>query len=114
MDTGPAEVSASTDAHDRPGRLRCGALALSFNGRVLVRRTCFTPAAIAVLAALQPIAPAQNPVLGHVLTDGAQAAQHLPRSVNIIHAPTPVPRTVVILRVDQVLNSATDTPRVRV
>src|SRR5205814_8155558 len=88
--------------HYRPSRLRSGAFANAFDRRILVGSTGFAPAAIRVLATLQPIAPAQNPVLGHVVTDSAQSTQHLPRSVDVIDTPTAIPRTIIFLGIDQV------------
>src|SRR6059058_5132150 len=40
----------------------------------------------------------------HVLPYSAQSAQDLPGAVNIVHAPTSVPRTIVFLGGDQILN----------
>src|SRR5260221_268298 len=54
----------------------------------------------------QQIAAAQNATLSHVLADGAQPTQPLPRSVNVVHAPAPVPRAVVLLGIDQIAQSA--------
>ena len=78
----------------------------AFHRRIFVGGAGFAPAAIVVLAALQPIASAQNPVLRHVLADGAQTAQHLPGAVNVIHAPAAIPRAVVFLGLDQISNRA--------
>src|SRR5207248_10110801 len=72
------------------------------------------PADIVMLATLQPIAPAQDPVLGHVFADGAQSAKNLPGPVNIIHAPASVPGTVVVLRLDQVTDRLADRALFRV
>src|SRR5204862_6873723 len=91
------KIAARANAHDRPRGLRGCALADSFSRRIFVSRASFAPAAIVVLTALEPIAPAQNPILRHVVSNRAQTAQHLPRSVNIIHAPAPVPGAVGFL-----------------
>src|SRR2546423_8203526 len=101
------EIAAGTDAHYRPGCLRRGALSDPFDSGIFISGTRFTPAAIRVLAAFQPVAPAQDPVLSHVLTDRTQAAQNLPRAVDIIDTPSPVPGAIVLLRVDQILYSLT-------
>src|SRR4029450_3130270 len=82
----------------------CCALPDAFGHRVVVGLAYLPPAAVAVLTALEPLAPAQYPVLRHILADRAQAAQDLPGAVDIIDAPTAVPGTVVVLRVDQILN----------
>src|SRR5438067_12214778 len=100
----PIEFSARANPHDRPGSLRGRALTLAFEDRVLVRRASLTPAAVVILTALDPIAPTQNPILRHVLADGAQTAEHLPRSVNVIHAPAAIPGAVVVLGIDEVLH----------
>ena len=44
----------------------------------------------------------------------AQTAQHLPGTVNVIHAPAPVPRAVVILGIDQVADRVADRTLFRV
>ena len=85
------QIAARTKTHHGPGRLRCRAFALPFKRRIFVSRASFTPTAIIVLTTLQPIASAQNPILRHIFADGAQPAQHLPRSVNVVHAPAAVP-----------------------
>ncbi len=106
----PIEIAAGTNAHQRPGRLRRGAFAFAFHLWIVVRRAGFAPAAVIVLTTLQPVAAAQNPVLRHVLADGAQAAQHLPCAINIIDAPTPVPGAVVFLRFDQICEARVSPP----
>src|SRR5262249_55316661 len=45
-----------------------------------------------------------NPVLRHVLPDGAQTTQDLPRPVNIIYAPPSVPGAIVFLGRNQISN----------
>src|SRR5439155_426019 len=104
----PIQIPAGADAHDRPGCLRCGAWADAFGGWIFVRATAFAPAAVAVLAALEPITSAQNPVLRHVFTGRRQPAQHLPCAINVIHSPSSVPRPVVILGGDQIFDRVSD------
>src|SRR5438477_6114825 len=87
----PIELAARANPHDRPRSLRGRALTLAFENRVLVRRARFAPTAVVVLTALDPIAPSQDPILRHVLADGAQTAEHLPRSVNVVHTPAAIP-----------------------
>src|SRR5207302_9123776 len=89
------------------------ALANSFRRRVFVSRASFAPAAVIVLAALEPIASAQNPILGHVVPDGAQSAEHLPRPINVIDTPSPVPRAIRFLSFDQIVNRIPDATRLR-
>src|ERR1700720_118822 len=72
LHTRPVQIAARANSHDGPGRLRSRALALALEDRVLVRCAGFTPAAVVVLTALEPIAPAQDPILRHVLADGAK------------------------------------------
>src|SRR5204863_6042992 len=114
LHTRPIEIAARTNAHDGPRRLRRRAFAFAFQCRVFVRNAGLAPTAVIVLAALQPIAPAQDPILGHVFADGAQTAEHLPGAVNIIHSPAPVPRAVVILGIDQVADRVADRALFRV
>src|SRR5436309_16080358 len=102
----PIHLAAGANAHHRPCSLRSGTLADAFGPRIVVRRTGLAPAAVTVLAALQPVAPAQYPVLRHVLIDGAQTAQHLPRAITVIYAPAAVPGTVVLLRLNQIIQGA--------
>src|SRR5437764_10124198 len=96
----PIEVAAGADAHNRPRGLGRSAWANSFGRLIFIRATGLTPAAVVVLAALEPIASAQNPILSHIFVDCPQATQHLPGAVDIIHSPASVPRTVVILSGD--------------
>src|SRR5437763_185077 len=48
--------------------------------------------------------PAADNTAATCTTSNRRAAQHLPRAVNIVHAPTTVPGSIVILRLDQVSN----------
>src|SRR5213596_4220737 len=45
------------------------------------------------------------------MTDHAQSAQHLPGSVNVIHAPASVPGTVRFLGLDQIMDRISDATR---
>src|ERR1022692_2601484 len=96
LDTRSIEIAARANSHQGPRSLRRRSFASALQRGIIVRRTCFAPTAVVVLATLQPIAPAQNPVLRHVLADGAQASQHLPRAINVVNAPAPIPRPVVV------------------
>src|SRR4030095_7392753 len=105
LNTRPIKIAARTDTHDRPGRLRRRTFADAFGRWIFVRVTSLTPTAIVILTAFEPIAAAQYPVLRHVLTNGAQPTQHLPGAVDVIDAPPSIPRAVLVLRVDQILDS---------
>src|SRR4029453_9168082 len=100
LNTRPIQVAAGVDAHNRPSGLRRSAGANSFGRWIFVGATGLTPAAVIVLAALEPIASAQNPVLSHIFADCPQATEHLPGAVDVIHSPASVPRTIVILSGD--------------
>src|SRR5437588_11582693 len=104
----PIQIAARANSHDRPRGLRRGAFTNSFRCRIFVSRASFAPTAIVILAALKPIAPAQNPILGHVVTDGPQSAKYLPRSVNVVHTPASVPRAIRFLGLDQIMNRVAD------
>src|SRR4030095_6545228 len=105
LNTRPIKIAARTDAHDRPGGLRRRTFADAFGRWIFVGATSLTPTAIVILTAFEPIAAAQYPVLRHVLINGAQTTQHLPGAVDIIDAPPSIPRAVLVLRVDQILDS---------
>src|SRR5438105_5364618 len=108
------EIAARANSHNGPCRLRRGALTDSFGRGIFVSRAGFAPTAVLILTALEPIASAQNPILRHVITDRAQSAQHLPRSVNVIHAPASIPRAVRFLRLDQVMDRVAHTANFRI
>src|SRR5204862_6466916 len=90
-------ITTCANSHNGPSGLRRCALPISFGGRIVISGTGFTPAAVVILATLQPIASTQNPILSHVLPNRAQPTQHLPCPINIIYAPTAIPRAVVFL-----------------
>src|SRR5204862_2099557 len=92
----PIKIPAGTDTHDRPGCLRRCTWADAFGRGVFVCAAGLAPAAVAVLATFEPVTSAQNPILRHVLADCPQAAQHLPRAIDVIHAPPSVPGTIVM------------------
>src|SRR4029077_19005646 len=96
--------------HDRPRCLRCGAHTYAFGRWIFVGPAGLTPAPIVVLTALQPITAAQYPVLLHISADCAQAAQHLPGTVNVVSAPAAIPRAILILSVDQIFNGISHAP----
>ena len=72
---GRSEIAAGAQTHQRPRGLRGRARAFAFQVGIFVGGATFAPAAIIVLAALEPIASAQNPLLGHVFADCAQTAR---------------------------------------
>src|SRR5207244_7959315 len=73
---------------------------------IVIGGTRFAPATVVVLTTFEPIASAQNPLLCHGLSNGAQPAQDLPRAINIIHAPSSIPLAIVFLGGDQIPNRA--------
>src|SRR5712664_2313953 len=100
LNTWPIEIAACTNPHDCPRCLRCGANTYHLGRWIFVRAARLAPPAIVVLTALKPITAAQYPVLRHIFADCAQAAQHLPRTVNVIHTPAAIPRAILILSVN--------------
>ena len=89
--------AGGAEAHERPGGLRSGARAFALEHRIVVAGAGLAPAAVLVLAALEPVAGADDPVLLHVHADGAQAAQDLPGAVDVIDAPAPIPGAILLL-----------------
>src|SRR5262245_32392482 len=81
----------------RPRRLRRGGLAASGQLGTLVALARLPPTAIGVLAPLQPANRALNVLLAEVFADGAQAAHHRPRPIDIVDAPATEPGAVVAL-----------------
>src|SRR5216110_2289791 len=110
----PIEIAARADAHDCPCRLRRRAFANALGRWVFVGAASLTPTAVVILTTFKPIAAAQNPVLRHVLTNRAQTAQNLPGAVDVIDAPAPIPRSILVLSVDQILDCVADGPRLRI
>src|SRR5207249_10654810 len=87
LNTRPIEIAACTDTHRCPCCLRCGALAYAFCRGIFISVAGLAPSTVAVLTALQLIAPAQYPILRHVLTHTAPAAHPLPGTVNVLYSP---------------------------
>src|SRR6266568_6792978 len=100
LNTRPIEIAACTDTHGCPCCLRCGALAYAFCRGIFISVAGLAPSTVAVLTALKPITAAQYPVLRHIFTNCAQAAQHLPGTVNVVYTPAAIPRSVPILSVN--------------
>src|SRR5262245_42151133 len=114
LNTRPVQIAAGAYAHNRPSGLRRGAWADPFGRWIFVRATGFTPPAVAVLAALKPIASTQNPVLSHIFANCPQATQHLPRAIDVIHSPASIPRTVVVLSSDQIFDRVANAFRIAI
>src|SRR5213080_640379 len=110
----PIKVAAGANPHYRPCCLGRCTLPDAFSRGIFVGRTGFSPSTVIVLAALQPIATTQYPVLRHVLADRAQTAKNLPCAIGVIDAPTTVPRTVIFLRLDQIFESVPHRRMIRV
>ena len=110
----PIEIAARADAHDCPCRLRRRAFANALGRWIFVGAASLTPTAVVILTAFKPIAAAQYPILGHVLANRAQAAQNLPGAVDVIDAPASIPRAVLVLSVDQILDGVADGSRLRI
>src|SRR6185503_18332434 len=91
--------------HHGPSGLACGARAFTLEDGVVVSVASFAPAAVLVLHAFQPVPGLLQPGLIHVDAQGAQATQDLPRAVDVIDAPTAIPRAVLLLVVAEVLES---------
>src|SRR4029079_14969552 len=79
--------------HDLPRCLAWRRNALALFGRVLVARDALAPAAVEVLSFAEPARGAADVRGAHVFTDAAQAAQNLPGTVDVVHAPASVPAT---------------------
>ena len=97
LDGVAVRVAAGAESHNRPGGLAGGAGTATFEGRKVVRFAGFSPAAIVILAAFEPVARAADPLLVHVLADRGESAQNLPGAVDVVHAPASVPRSVGFL-----------------
>src|SRR5262249_5461457 len=106
--------AAGAYTHNRPSGLGRSAWANSFGRWIFVRATSFTPAAVVVLAALEPVAPAQNPVLSHIFADCPQAAPHLPCAIDVIHSPSSVPQAILILNSDHISDRIVNACRVAI
>src|SRR5204863_8231027 len=67
--------------------------------------------ALVILTALAPIAPAQDPVLGHVVADVSVSALLLEGAVNVIDEPAPISRAVRFLGLDHIMDRISDATR---
>ena len=97
LEGGAEGVATGDQAHDGPGGLGGGGGAFAFVGGVVVGGTGFAPAAVGVLAAFEPVAGADDPVLVHVLADGLEAAKGLEGAVDVVDAPAAPPGAVAFL-----------------
>ena len=88
------DFTCGNQSHQRPGCLRGGGFTETLELRVLIAAQRFAPAAIGILDGLDPCDRPANVRQAHVFADRAQAAQHLPGSVNVIAAPAAKPRTI--------------------
>ena len=95
-------------SHDGPRGLRRGAGSLSLENGIIVGVAPFAPAAVGVLDQFQPGLAALEPGLAHVDVQRPDAAQHLPRAINIIHTPPSVPRAIVLLLFLEITQSGLD------
>src|SRR6185503_16131353 len=94
---GPIRVVERAQAHHRPGGLRRGARSLALEYRVVVGVTAFAPAAVFVLNAFQPDAGIEQPRFVHVPVERPHPWQHLPGAVDVVDAPAPIPRAILLL-----------------
>src|SRR5262249_54955194 len=73
---------------------------------VVVALAGLAPAAVAVLVALEPADRALHVFVTGIHADGGEPAQHRPGSVDVVHTPAAVPRSVVALGVAQEVDRA--------
>src|SRR5687768_16134702 len=90
-------VAERAEAHDGPCSLRGCARALPFEHGIVVRVATFAPASVLVLHAFEPRAGGEQPLLVHVDLERPEAAQDLPRAINVVDAPAAIPRAVGFL-----------------
>src|SRR5262249_24991149 len=90
-------IIKSAQTHHRPGGLRRSARATSLENRVVVGIATLTPSPIQLLHALEPVTAPQEPRLIHVDVERPQSAQDLPGAVNVIDAPSAIPRPILLL-----------------
>src|SRR3989475_4138214 len=101
-----ARAAGGEESEQGPGGLAWRRLAGAGERVVVVALAGLSPAAVLVLVALQPTDRAVDVFVTGVLADGGETAQHRPRAVDVVHAPAPVPRTVVALLVTEELDRA--------
>src|SRR5258705_7436539 len=94
-----ASAAGGEEPEQRPRGLARPRLAHAGELVVVVALAGLAPAAVLVLVALEPAHRALHVFVPRVFADGGEAAQHRPRAVDVVHAPAPVPRAVVPLRV---------------
>src|SRR5690606_38687630 len=93
----------AVDRHERhgtPGGLAGGGGAGAHEAAVLVGVAGLAEGAILLLDALEPAAGLLHPGDAHVLTDRFEAAHHLPRAVDVVHAPAAEPAAFRLLAAD--------------
>src|SRR5881396_2066900 len=66
-----------------------------------IGETRFPPPAVRVLFGDEPDDRATDILRLHVFTDRLETGQHRPCAVNIVHAPPPVPRAILFLRLPE-------------
>src|SRR5207245_8482689 len=79
------------EAEQGPRSLRGGRRSLACQGRLIIRATGLAPTAARLLHALKPGHRPAYHRLPHVVADTLQAAEHLPGTVDVIHAPAAEP-----------------------
>src|SRR5215813_10985336 len=101
LDRRTARAAGREEPEQRPRGLARKRLADAGERVVFIALTRLAPAAVAVLVPLEPADRALHELVARIDADRVQTAQHRPRPVDVVHAPAPVPRTVVTLRVAQ-------------
>src|SRR5262245_7624089 len=98
-DGGAAGAPGGEEAEQCPRGLARRRVAHAGELVIVVALAGLAPAAVLVLVTLEPPHRALDVFVPRVLADGGKAAQHRPGAVDVVHAPAPVPRPVVPLRV---------------
>src|SRR5258708_19090320 len=106
LDLGAVDLSSRHQAEQRPRRLRWRArLALAAPVRP-IRGTILAPAVVGVLAPDQIVDRPAHRGRCRINPCDVQRAQHRPRPINVIGAPTPEPRSVWLLLLEEVGQTA--------
>src|SRR5262245_39360019 len=106
LDGRAARAASGEQAEERPRRLARNRFAHPGELVVVVALAGLAPAAVAVLVALEPADRALHVFVTGIHADGGEPAQHRPGSVDVVHTPAAVPRSVVALGVAQEVDRA--------
>src|SRR5262245_50454617 len=91
-------MSGREETQERPRRLARQRVTAAFLFGIVVGCQRLAPTSVWILSAQQPLDRALDIALSAVLADGAEPAQHRPGPVDVIRAPSAVPRAIFGLR----------------